>query len=337
MTDSTSRIYFDPTMIEHRPGRGHPERPQRLEAIEAALEGRFPDRTLHSADPISPAALHRVHDPNYVDEVLALRGQQAVLDADTIVSPKSVDAALLAAGMAATAVEWTVAEQRPSFALVRPPGHHAERARGMGFCIFNNIAVAAAYARAELDVDRVMIVDWDVHHGNGTQNAFYDRGDVLFFSTHQAPFYPGTGAVEETGTKDGKGATINVPLPAGTGDAALVEAFETLLVPAAEQFDPQLVLVSAGFDAHCLDPVGGMQATTDGFAALLSIIEHLADRCCGGRLALVLEGGYHLEALARTVVRCIEVLDGGDGKKNFGSPIEPARRALQRARELHGW
>ena len=335
MADAEAKIFFDPLMIEHRPGPGHPERPERLEAIDEHLHSTFGEIERHSAAPASSADLERIHDAAYVDSILSLRGQRAILDADTRVSPKSVDAALLAAGIAGAAVESSIVEGRPGFALVRPPGHHAEYDRAMGFCLFNNIAVATARAIDEFDVSRALIIDWDVHHGNGTQNAFYERGDVMFFSTHQSPLFPGTGQLHERGAGDGAGTTINVPLPAGTGDAGLVEAFETILVPAAREFEPDMVVISAGFDAHRLDPVGGMEVTTHGFAVLLSIVEALAQQLCAGRLSLILEGGYDLEGLSKSVGTCMEALRSPVEKWDFGSPKEQVAQALKKAQAMH--
>lgn len=193
MSDRRPKLFFDPLTLQHNPGATHPERSDRLTTICEHLDAQQPKIELHSASPAEADDLRRFHSDAYVRRVLRLRGENTVLDPDTIISPKSVDAALLAVGMSIAAVEHTLATNRPSFALVRPPGHHAERDRGMGFCIFGNVAVATAHALASHDIDRVLIVDWDVHHGNGTQQAFYHRDDVLFFSTHQSPFYPGTG------------------------------------------------------------------------------------------------------------------------------------------------
>jgi acetoin utilization deacetylase AcuC-like enzyme len=197
-----------------------------------------------------------------------------------------------------------------AFALGRPPGHHAERAAGMGFCQFNNIAVAAAHAIADHGVERVLIVDWDVHHGNGTQHIFEDRADVLVFNAHQHPLYPGTGAIDETGRGPGADCTVNAPLPAGSDDATYIALFRELLLPIADAYEPQLILVSAGFDAHERDPLGGMRVTTSGFATLCRMVADLAERQSDGRLALVLEGGYDLDGLAEGVRACVDVLSG---------------------------
>jgi len=246
-----------------------------------------------------------------VDQLDELRGSTVRLDADTAISPGSIPAARLAVGAAVEAVTAVVrGTARRAFALVRPPGHHAEVDHAMGFCLFNNIAIAAAHAREELGCRRILILDWDVHHGNGTQHAFFNQPDVLFFSTHRYPFWPGSGDLHEIGTDAGIGFTINVPMPPGCGDAEYRAVFEDLLVPVAEAFEPEVVLVSAGFDAHVRDPLGGMLVSTAGFASLCGVVRDLADRLCEGRLALVLEGGYDYTALADSVYACVEVLAG---------------------------
>jgi acetoin utilization deacetylase AcuC-like enzyme len=263
------------------------------------------------ASPAPAEAVARVHRPEHVAAMQALRGRSAALDPDTSTSPGSVDAAFLAAGAAIEAVE-ALFDGRAgrSFALVRPPGHHAEADHAMGFCLFNNVAVAAEHARRTLGCERVLIVDWDVHHGNGTQHIFEARRDVLVFNTHQFPFYPGTGALQENGRGEGEGFTVNVPLPKGLGDSDYGAVFREILTPVATQFKPDLVLVSAGFDAHRDDPLAQMRVTEEGFAHLCGSVVALADQLCQGRVALVLEGGYNLEALARSVRASVGVLAG---------------------------
>ncbi len=258
-------LLTDPAMLAHDPGPGHPERPARLEAALAALRAQPVAGTdWRAPGPATREQVARVHDPMYVDAVDALRGQYAVLDGDTFTSPRTVEAAWLAAGAAIEAVEAVVrGEARRAFALVRPPGHHAERDHAMGFCFFNNIAIAAAHARESLGCERVLIVDWDVHHGNGTQHTFEERRDVLVFNTHQFPLYPGTGGAPETGRGEGDGFTVNVPLPRGSGDADYAAVYEQLLIPIAEAYRPDLVLVSAGFDAHRDDPLSDMAVTEE--------------------------------------------------------------------------
>jgi acetoin utilization deacetylase AcuC-like enzyme len=305
-------LLTDEAMLGHDAGSGHPERPDRLRAIRAGIErGGLPSARWSTAAPAAPELISRVHAPAYVAGIASLRGQARVLDPDTATSPGSVDAAFLAAGAAVAAVE-EVASGRTSraWALVRPPGHHAESDRAMGFCFFNNVAIAAAHARTLPGIDRVLVVDWDVHHGNGTQHMFERRPDVLVFNTHRFPFYPGTGAATEVGRDDGKGFTVNVPLPGGLGDGDYAEVYRELLEPVAEQFRPDLVIVSAGFDAHRDDPLADMEVTEEGFAGLCAVVRNIADRFAGGRLALVLEGGYDLTALTASVRACLEVLSG---------------------------
>jgi acetoin utilization deacetylase AcuC-like enzyme len=284
-------------MEGHDPGPEHPERPARLAAVRAGLRA-VPGLDWRTPRPATAEALAAVHDRAYVDAILATRGAAAVLDEDTRTSPGSVDAALLAAGAVLDAVDAVIAgPDRRAFAAVRPPGHHAERAAAMGFCLFSNVALGAVRALSA-GVERVLVADWDVHHGNGTQHLLAHRPEALFFSTHQGfGFYPGTG-------QRSAGNALNVPLPPGAGHLALLEAFRSTLLPAAELFRPGLVLVSAGFDAHRDDPLGGLLATEETFAALTRMLRDLADRHAGGRIVVVLEGGYDLGALERSARAC---------------------------------
>lgn len=297
-----------PDYASHLTGPGHPERPARLAAVLDTLAGAEWDVLLRrvEAEPIASDLLGAVHSGWYIERVRALAGDGGGdLDPDTIVSPASYDVALRAAGGAVTAVHEALAAQGRAFALVRPPGHHARSAHGMGFCLFNNVACAAE-AAANVGRQRVFILDWDVHHGNGTQEIFYRRSDVLFCSLHQEHWYPGTGAIEETGEGEGAGFTVNLPLPAGTGDEGYRHAFEEVVLPLLQAFGPDLLLISAGYDAHHADPLGGMLLSAPGFATLTRLV--LAHH--EGPVAAVLEGGYDLAALSRSVAATLGVLAG---------------------------
>ncbi len=328
--------FYDQRMLAHRPdadvpflpGRldrrvreilaglgakwSYPEHPGRLSAVRELLEREpVPGVRFEAGTAATREQLSRVHTTSYLESIYTLRGQNAWLDVDTTaVSPGSVEAAEVAAGSSIAAVEAVVQGRAQSaFALVRPPGHHAEPVRARGFCLFNNVAVAATHAQAVLDCARVLIVDWDVHHGNGTQEIFWADPDVMLFDVHRAaPFYPGSGLLSEVGGGLGEGSIINVPLPGGAGDAAMLKAFRDILVPAADFFQPDLVLVSAGFDAHRFDLA--LNVSYEGFAAMTGIVQGIADRHCGGRLAVVLEGGYQLESLSHGVRAVLEVLAG---------------------------
>lgn len=341
--DREVMLFYDERMLEHRPDAGeqflpgrldrrvretlaglgikwdYPEHPGRLTAINELLDREPVTGVRYCAGrKATHDQLARVHTTSYLRTIYELRGHNAWLDIDTTaVSAGSVEAAEVAAGTAVAAVEAAVSgDVTSAFALVRPPGHHAEPVRARGFCLFNNVAVAAAHAQAELGCPRVLIVDWDAHHGNGTQEIFWADPDVLFFDIHRAaPFYPGSGRLDEVGGGLGEGYTINVPLPAGAGDSAMIKAFREILIPAADYFKPDLVLVSAGFDAHQMDMA--MNVTYPGFAMLTGIVREIADRHCNGQLAMVLEGGYNLESLSHSVRAVLEVLAGAE-------PGEPA-------------
>ncbi len=296
---------YHPVYLEHDTGAHHVERAGRLQRIMASLEqGGLASRlTAVAPRPAAVAELALVHGEGYIASVKGVaEGGGGLMDADTVVSPRSYEAAVYAAGGAIRAVEAVMGGEVGScFALVRPPGHHAVRDHAMGFCLFNNIAIAAAYALAEYDIKRVAVVDFDVHHGNATQDAFYADPRMLYVSTHQYPFYPGSGALDQTGSGLGEGTTVNIPLPAACGDGEYMTAFREVVVAVVERFAPQLILVSAGYDAHRADHLGGMQVSTDGYARMTSIIKRLADDLCGGRLVLCLEGGYSLGALRDSV------------------------------------
>lgn len=311
----------------------YPEHPGRLTAIRELLERNpVPGVRFAPGTAATREQLARVHTTSYLDHLYSLRERNAWLDRDTTaVSKGSIEAAEVAAGTAIAAVEAVVkGEADSAFALVRPPGHHAEPVRARGFCLFNNVAVAAAHAQAELGCRRVLIIDWDAHHANGTQDIFYSDPDVMLFDTHRAsPFYPGSGHMEEVGAGAGEGTTVNVPLPEGSGDVAMVKAFREILVPAADWFEPDLVLVSAGFDPHRLDLA--LNLSYDGFAAITEIVQEIVDQHCPGRLAMVLEGGYHLDSLANGVHTVVEILAGGDAPL----PAEPGVEEVADAAEFH--
>jgi len=292
----------------------YPEHPGRLTAIKHLLDSEpIAGVRFESGQLATREQLCRVHTSSYVANILELRGKSAWLDVDTTaVSPGSAEAAEVAAGTAIAAVEAVVAGRAPARHGGRAdaPGRRCSM-RARGFCLFNNVAVAAAHARAELGCERVMIVDWDAHHGNGTQEIFWADPGVLFFDLHRAPpYFPGSGRLEEVGAGRGEGTTVNVPLPAGAGDAAFLKAFDEILAPAAEWFQPDLILVSAGFDPHWNDLA--LNVTYEGFGAMTGRLQALARRHCEGRLAFVLEGGYNLISLPRGVHAVLEVLAGGE-------------------------
>jgi acetoin utilization deacetylase AcuC-like enzyme len=296
---------FHPSCAAHDPGPGHPERPERLHAIRARLAASGLLSELAQVEPRAARTeeLELVHAPQHVARVRACCARApAALDGDTCVSQDSWEAALHQAGAALEACERVLAgEWSNAFCAVRPPGHHAEPARAMGFCLFNGVAVAARALCARHGLERVAILDWDVHHGNGTQHVFEADPSVFYASLHQWPLYPGTGAAGERGVGPGEGTTRNCPLPPGSGDAEWLAALERVILPELEAFAPQFVLVSAGFDAHRLDPLAGTRLGTACYGRMTELVSELAARTAAGRLVSVLEGGYHLGALAECV------------------------------------
>jgi acetoin utilization deacetylase AcuC-like enzyme len=306
-------LVYHPAYLEHDMGAGHPESPNRLRAIIQHLEQSGTATQLMKIAPrkAEDEWITQVHSPNYVAAMNqhAPKSGRVSLDPDTSMSPGSLNAAYLAAGGALAGVDAIINRQVDHvFCAVRPPGHHAETARAMGFCLFNNVAIAARYIQKKYGLKRVLIVDWDVHHGNGTQHSFEDDRSILFFSTHQYPHYPGTGHATERGKGAGEGFTINIPMEAGEGDDAYHVIFLKALVPAADDFKPEFVLISAGFDAHKDDPLANMRLTEAGYADLTNIVAGIARRHAQGRILSSLEGGYNLTALAASVDSHIKAL-----------------------------
>jgi acetoin utilization deacetylase AcuC-like enzyme len=304
---------YDPLFLEHETG-SHPENGNRLLATMALLEecGLLAKLTRISARDATPGELVLVHDAAYVAAVeRAAQQGGGWADPDTLITPRSYDVAARVVGGTLAALDAVMdGEVASAFCLVRPPGHHATPDQAMGFCLFNHVAVAAAYARERYGLERVAVVDFDVHHGNGTQDAFYDDAGVLYISTHEYPFYPGTGAAREIGAGAGRGFNINIPMPHGCGDAEYRRAFDDVVLPLLRRYRPELILVSAGYDAHFADEIAGEQISVDGYGALVSMVRDVAAELCDGLLLLALEGGYHLVALPWCVRRTIEVLRG---------------------------
>lgn len=342
---------YDPIVLEHQPPQGHPERPARVRDVYAVLEnsGILEELKRLPVKPATRAQLEHVHDSRYLDTMeRIIAGGGGYLDAgDTVASPGSWRAVTAAAGAAIGAVNAVMGmDVDAAFALVRPPGHHATPTQAMGFCLINNAAVAAAHAIEAHGLCRVLLVDFDVHHGNGTQDAFYNDPRVLYFSTHQSPAYPGTGRAKETGSGPGAGFTVNVPLPPDVGDEGFLQAFDTVLLPLADRFRPEIVLVSAGYDAHWRNSayVAGIRErmTVQGLAQLSARLQAIADIHCPSRLVGVLEGGYDLDALAYGVLATLRIWQGAaEVDDPIGLPPNPVdapdiRPLLERLRQIHG-
>ena len=324
--ENTIAVVSDPLFVEHRePGPesgGHPERPERLAAARSGFFSALPPERVTVLAPrdASNDELGRAHEPAYVEELSRIAGRRGYLDADTYYAPASYAAAVRAAGGCVEMVD-ALLGGRAAFgvALVRPPGHHARPGAAMGFCLVNNVAVAAAHARAS-GCERVAIVDWDVHHGNGTQEIFYSDPSVLYVSLHQSPLYPGTGARGEVGARDGVGATVNVPLSPGAGDAAYIAAMDRIVAPAIAEFAPDLLLVSAGYDAHERDPLAAMCLTAWGYSEMTRRLVAAVPGGVTGRVGVVLEGGYDLTALQESVMATVMAFDGSPAA-TFGLPL----------------
>jgi acetoin utilization deacetylase AcuC-like enzyme len=301
-------LFSSDLFVEHETPSGHPERSERA-TVMTILAREWVDRggVVAAPESVTTQALLRVHNQEHLDTVAATAGRRVRLDPDTYTSPKSEVIARLAAGAAVGTVEHVLSSDT-AVAFVRPPGHHAERDRVMGFCLYNNIAIAAAHALTR-GLDKVAIVDYDVHHGNGTQWMFYDDPRVLYVSVHQYPFYPGTGAADDVGVGRGSGYTVNIPLESGAGDEDYRLVFERVVLPIIEAFAPDLLLLSAGYDAHDRDPLGGMHVSTEGYTQMTGMLRALADRSCGGRMAVVTEGGYDLDSLRACLKATLEVME----------------------------
>jgi len=337
-------ITYDPANLLHTQ-QGHPENARRMQRTRKLLKNDGILTSLLNVPP-RPAPLDavlRIHDASYVERLqsVSMLGG-AHLDSDTYLNAHSYAAALAAAGGLIRIIDTVLSgEADNGFALSRPPGHHALPDLGMGFCLLANVAIGARWAQDWREVDRVLIVDLDVHHGNGTQDIFYADPSVMFFSIHESPHYPGTGAAVETGAGEGKGTTINIPFPAYVGDEGYLAAIRQILAPAAREFEPELILVSAGFDAHWMDPLADMRLSITGYGRIMQELLDLADELCHGRLAVVLEGGYHVDVLAHSVLTALRTLSGSElGPSDpFGPPPDGERDALglvEQLRRMHG-
>ena len=332
----------DEIYLQHLTGDYHPESHHRLEVVYEMLDDKEMQRKFKilSPRPATQEELEFNHSVNYINQVASTAGRSfSMLDPDTTTSPRSWEVAQMAVGGVLVAIDKVMeGEVKNAFALVRPPGHHAERNKGMGFCLFNNIAIGAHYARQKYLLDRILIVDWDLHHGNGTQNAFYEDPHIVYFSTHQYPYYPGSGGIDEDGRGKGKGFTVNVPFPGAQGDPDFAGTYQEILKPIASEYKPQLILVSAGYDIYFQDPLGAMKVTPEGFATLTSLIMDMAQSNCQGRLVITLEGGYHLNGLRDSVKATLRELIGESilsGSKREGRKLSSTEKIIEKVKEVH--
>lgn len=331
-------IVYDERYLLHETG-DHPECPERLRTTVRVLDehGVLERLARIECRPATEDEVALVHSRGYVRMVReSCEGGRGRLDIDTAISEKSYEVAMLAVGGVIEAVDWTMKGKGNAICLVRPPGHHAEKGAGMGFCLFNNVAIAARHLVENHGLKRILIVDWDLHHGNGTEHEFYEEDSVLYFSTHQSPAYPGTGRVTDVGAGKGLGYNVNVPLPPGVGDDGYIRVFKEILTPIAHRYDPEFVLVSAGQDTHFGDPLGGMRVSVRGFTEMTRIVKGIADEHCNGRLVLSLEGGYNIRALAYSVLAIINVMSnlGLQVKDPIGTSDYPEPSILDRLEKI---
>ena len=335
--ENKTGIIYSEVLKSHNTGSGHPESSARCDAVEKAIRNPILVGHLESLTPrlAEPEEILLIHWQRLYDEIMSTSGkEQTFVDSDTVAGRETASAAHLSVGCVLTAVDAVLEGRvRNAFAFARPPGHHAKPDQAMGFCFFNNVAIAAQHAARKYHKERTLIIDFDVHHGNGTQNAFYNSANVLYISIHQSPHYPGTGSFVEVGKKEGEGFTVNIPAPAGLGDSEYLSLFRQVVVPIGLQFDPELILVSAGFDAHRDDPLGGMTLTRNGFAAMAQQIMELAEQTCKGKTVFALEGGYALVALEQSIVAVLEVMTG----MNPSADVLEAKRSelVSEAQKFH--
>ncbi|MCZ6623491.1 MAG: histone deacetylase [Deltaproteobacteria bacterium] len=337
-----SAVVIDRDFLKHKPGQSHPESPERLRAL-LDLTGGLDTQSFQILPPrlANEEEVEPCHSKDYIELLRSTSETHCyALDGDTLTCPDSFGIGLLAVGGFLRLLDSISAgDFRNGFALVRPPGHHAMRDRAMGFCLFNTVAIGAHHLKRHYGAKRILIMDWDVHHGNGTQDAFYQDPSVLYLSTHQYPYYPGTGALEEVGVGEGEGYTVNIPLPAGCGDEEYLRVFKEIVIPIGNKYEPEWILVSAGFDPHKRDPLGGMVVTERGFGVMASWLLDLAEKHAAGKIAWLLEGGYDLTALKASVAAVLQEMKGESGtdmlSENGGEVIQPLTRKVLKLQEKY--